>query len=188
MERAGTLSGRRAAVPGADTTGRGRSALAASNHRLTRPGITIRRRMNPKVDVIRHWNASADLTARYTGCKKSGPKKSPGSWKASALGVTAQGKHAELAEEMTRKLRWSPTFENSDYRKYHDAVQEHRMVVTREILPAYGIRLARLVSVRTREGLALRLRFQLGGKLSLLCRRHAGHRQDDVRKRVVVCQ
>ena len=58
--RSGTRSGRRAAVPGAATSGRGRSALAASSHRLTKPGITTRPRMTWKIVVIGRWNGSAD--------------------------------------------------------------------------------------------------------------------------------
>ncbi len=38
--------------------------------------------------------------------------------------------------------RWSDVFEKSDYRRFHDAVKEHRFVTTQEILPAHGLRIA----------------------------------------------
>jgi hypothetical protein len=62
--RSGTLSGPRAAVPGAGTSGRGRSALPASSHRLTKPGITIRPGMKSTVVVTGHWNGSTDPVVR----------------------------------------------------------------------------------------------------------------------------
>lgn len=68
--------------------------------------------------------------------------KGPGSWKASAVGVTARGPVEEQAQERVQKPEWTETFEQSDYRKYHDAVQQHRQAVTREVLPKFGIRLA----------------------------------------------
>lgn len=68
--------------------------------------------------------------------------KGPGSWKALALGITAAGKEEEESQEKAERPEWSAVFEQSDYRKYHDAVQEHRLEVTREVLPKYGIRLA----------------------------------------------
>jgi hypothetical protein len=37
---------------------------------------------------------------------------------------------------------WSEEFEGSDYRKFHDAVKEHRLDVTQYLLPSFGIRLA----------------------------------------------
>jgi len=37
---------------------------------------------------------------------------------------------------------WSEAFEQSDYRKFHDAIKEHRFVVTQIILPKHGVRLA----------------------------------------------
>lgn len=62
--------------------------------------------------------------------------KGPGSWKAAATGI-------EAAHDDGNTLpNWSPAFETSDYRRFHDAVKEHRFVVTQEILPAAGVRLA----------------------------------------------
>lgn len=61
--------------------------------------------------------------------------KGEGSWKHRATGI------ADVADGDT-KPSWTTAFENSDYRKFHDAVKEHRFVVTQKILPAYGIRLA----------------------------------------------
>lgn len=62
--------------------------------------------------------------------------KGPGSWKAAATGIAA------VHDDGNAKPAWSPAFETSDYRKFHDAVKEHRFVVTQEILPAAGVRLA----------------------------------------------
>lgn len=61
--------------------------------------------------------------------------KGEGSWKHKATGIS-------VADDGENKPAWSTEFEASDYRKFHDAVKEHRFVVTQKILPAYGIRLA----------------------------------------------
>jgi len=62
--------------------------------------------------------------------------KGPRSWKHAATGIT------EVETDGDDRPEWSAMFENSDYRKFHDAVKEHRFVVMQEILPAHGIRLA----------------------------------------------
>ncbi|HEY4370999.1 MAG TPA: DUF6765 family protein [Burkholderiales bacterium] len=59
-----------------------------------------------------------------------------GSWKHRATGITAAG------DDGDEKPQWTPAFETSDYRKFHDAVKEHRFEVTQRILPAAGVRLA----------------------------------------------
>jgi hypothetical protein len=61
--------------------------------------------------------------------------KGPGSWKHSATGLTtvADGDEPPI---------WSEAFEQSDYRKFHDAVKQHRADVTQFLLPSFGIRLA----------------------------------------------
>lgn len=61
--------------------------------------------------------------------------KGPGSWKDLAIGVTS-----EIDDGLTQP-EWSEAFEQSDYRKYHEAVKEHFFVVTQVILPESGIRL-----------------------------------------------
>lgn len=61
--------------------------------------------------------------------------KGPGSWKHIATGITEGG-------DGPVKPKWSKAFEDSDYRKVHDAIKQHRYVVTQEILPAHGVRLA----------------------------------------------
>lgn len=89
--------------------------------------------------------AAALGQGRFVGLEETLPAyvaKGVGSWKAAAVGITARGREVEAAQELASKPEWSETFEQSDYRKYHDAVQEHRLVVTREVLPSYGIRLA----------------------------------------------
>ena len=62
--------------------------------------------------------------------------KGPGSWKAAATGIEA------IHDDGNTKPVWSSAFETSDYRKFHDAVKEHRFVVTQQILPEAGLRLA----------------------------------------------
>jgi hypothetical protein len=61
--------------------------------------------------------------------------KGPGSWKHSGTGIVT-------GDDGKEKPKWTKAFEESDYRKFHDAVKEHRFVVTQYILPEYGVRLA----------------------------------------------
>jgi hypothetical protein len=61
--------------------------------------------------------------------------KGAGSWKCMATGFLSDDDRGE-------RPRWSEAFERSDYRRFHDAVKEHRFVVTQEILPACGLRIA----------------------------------------------
>ncbi|MGH8780882.1 DUF6765 family protein [Paraburkholderia sp.] len=60
--------------------------------------------------------------------------KGPDSWKHLATGITVKddGNVAPV---------WSQHFEDSDYRKFHDATKEHRFVVIQQILPTFGLRL-----------------------------------------------
>lgn len=59
----------------------------------------------------------------------------PGSWKYLATGITSR-------DDGAVRPNYTPAFEQSDYRHFHDAVKEHRFVVTQEILPGYGLRIA----------------------------------------------
>jgi len=61
--------------------------------------------------------------------------KGEGSWKHAATGIADVGDGAATPV-------WSEKFEDSDYRKFHDAIKQHRFVVTQEILPAHNVRLA----------------------------------------------
>jgi len=61
--------------------------------------------------------------------------KGPGSWKATATGIDAR-------DDGDARPDWSQAFESSNYRKFHDAVKEHRYDVTQKILPAHQLRLA----------------------------------------------
>jgi hypothetical protein len=61
--------------------------------------------------------------------------KGVGSWKYLATGIEAKGDGDERPD-------YTPAFEESDYRHFHDAVKEHRFVVTQEILPGQGLRIA----------------------------------------------
>src|SRR5471030_1674835 len=75
---------------------------------------------------------------QISGIKESIPPyiaKGIGSWKEMATGITVDG-------DGSQKPTWSAIFEASHYRRFHDAVKEHRFIVTQEILPAHGVRLA----------------------------------------------
>lgn len=48
------------------------------------------------------------------------------SWKARATGIEALHGNGDVLP------LWTPTFEASDYRQFHDAVKEHRIVVTQQ--------------------------------------------------------
>lgn len=61
--------------------------------------------------------------------------KGKGSWKHLATGIEAE-------DDGDAVPRWNRTFEDSDYRKFHDATKEHRFFVTQEVLPKIGLRLA----------------------------------------------
>lgn len=60
--------------------------------------------------------------------------KGPHSWKHLATGLTAKDDRGDAPN-------WSQHFEDSDYRKFHDATKEHLFVVIQQILPAFGLRL-----------------------------------------------
>ncbi len=61
--------------------------------------------------------------------------KGVGSWKYKATGLATEGDGDD-------RPTWTPAFKKSDYRRFHDAVKEHRFVVTQEVLPAHGLRIA----------------------------------------------
>lgn len=72
------------------------------------------------------------------GLKEEIPKyiaKGPNSWKHTATGLIS-------VDDSGTKPKWTPAFEASDYRHFHDAVKEHRFIITQEILPEHGVRLA----------------------------------------------
>jgi hypothetical protein len=56
------------------------------------------------------------------------------SWKWQATGLLNDDDSGEHPQ-------WHEGFETSNYRLFHDAVKEHRFVVTQEILPAHGLRI-----------------------------------------------
>jgi hypothetical protein len=87
-----------------------------------------------RLDVIRDAVAAGSIP----GLKERIPDyiaKGVGSWKHLATGI-------KVADDGDDLPQWTPGFETSDYRKFHDAVKEHRFVVVQEILPACGLRLA----------------------------------------------
>ena len=64
--------------------------------------------------------------------------KGQGSWKYIATGIVADN-----GDDLVGKRPvWQRNFEESDYRKVHDAIKQHRALVTDTILPFYNMRLA----------------------------------------------
>ncbi|ALL68249.1 hypothetical protein K788_0000650 [Paraburkholderia caribensis MBA4] len=61
--------------------------------------------------------------------------KGDGSWKHRGTGLST-------VDDGDEEPVYSPEFESSDYRYFHDAVKEHRFVVTQDILPQAGLRIA----------------------------------------------
>jgi hypothetical protein len=59
--------------------------------------------------------------------------KGKGSWKHAALGTDAE------EDDASWKYDFSPSFLDSDWRLFHDALQAHRLYVLTELLPDYGI-------------------------------------------------
>jgi hypothetical protein len=87
-----------------------------------------------RLDVIRDAVAAGSIP----GIKEPIPDyiaKGVGSWKHIATGIKADHDGDTVPQ-------WTHAFEMSDYRKFHDAVKEHRFTVVQEILPACGLRLA----------------------------------------------
>ncbi|GAB2893513.1 hypothetical protein GCM10027093_31260 [Paraburkholderia jirisanensis] len=95
---------------------------------------------NRSMDEMQRLNVICDSVAAgaIPGVKAHVPAyvaKGEGSWKHLATGI-------RVADDGRRQPQWTPAFEDSDYRKFHDAVKEHRFAVVQEILPAHGLRLA----------------------------------------------
>lgn len=59
--------------------------------------------------------------------------KGPGSWKHQAIG------DVDAIQQETRLFEYRPEFLDSDWKRFHDALQAHRFAVIHEILPRYGI-------------------------------------------------
>jgi hypothetical protein len=96
--------------------------------------------MNKSHDEIERLKflISAVADGKVFGLKETIPAyidKGAGSWKYAATGIIDKNDGAA-------KPIWSEEFENSHYRKFHDAVKQHRYVVTQEILPFHNVRLA----------------------------------------------
>ncbi|CAG9262694.1 DUF6765 family protein [Paraburkholderia caribensis] len=94
---------------------------------------------NRNTDEIARLKTISDSVAAGTipGLREQIPTyigKGAGSWKHLATGIKEDGDGHE-------RPAWSEGFEESDYRKFHDAVKEHRAVVTQDILPAHKLRL-----------------------------------------------
>ncbi|MDB0566553.1 DUF6765 family protein [Ralstonia solanacearum] len=60
--------------------------------------------------------------------------KGPNSWKQVATGITAS------KDDGGKRPEWKPAFETSDYRRFHDAVKEHRAALLDTILPRHDLR------------------------------------------------
>lgn len=59
--------------------------------------------------------------------------KGPGSWKAQALGELAD------IQPAGRVYPWTPAFQQSHWKRFHDALLQHRQYVLLDLLPAYGL-------------------------------------------------
>lgn len=66
----------------------------------------------------------ADLTYDEAG---------PGSWKGLALG------NGRDEKDLLREYVYTPQFLQSDWKRFHDALQEHRLSLFHDVLPSYGI-------------------------------------------------
>ncbi|HEY2021062.1 DUF6765 family protein [Paraburkholderia sp.] len=89
---------------------------------------------NLRLSTIREWVKAG----RIPGLKEPVPgyiAKGRGSWKYKATGLVCD-------DDSGDRPAWSSDFEKSDYRLFHDAVKQHRFVITQEILPARGLRIA----------------------------------------------
>jgi hypothetical protein len=98
--------------------------------------LTFNREDDPDVRLEKLCDAL--LAGEIADLRGSVPKyiaKGEGSWKHLATGLVAK-------DDTGARPVHGPTFENSDYRHFHDAVKEHRFVVTQQILPAVGVRIA----------------------------------------------
>ena len=60
-----------------------------------------------------------------------------GSWKHDALGI-----YIEDDEDGSHEYIFTDVFMKSNYKRFHDALQEHRLTILHDILPDYGICLA----------------------------------------------
>jgi hypothetical protein len=88
-----------------------------------------------RLDAIANAIARGDLP----GLQEEMPvyvAKGIGSWKYAATGIV------DDKTDGNERPYWSAAFEQSDYRKFHDAVKEHRFIVTQKILLQHGMRLA----------------------------------------------
>ena len=119
-----------------------------NSHYLTEPGLPLAAKTaleallksNQDHDAQNRLQALCDAVANgaIPGLKEKIPTyiaKGEGSWKHAATGIAD-------ANDSGAAPTWTPAFETSDYRKFHDATKEHRFLVTQEILPAFNVRLA----------------------------------------------
>ncbi|MEQ5841996.1 hypothetical protein N0A02_21390 [Paraburkholderia acidicola] len=88
---------------------------------------------NVRLEVIHDWLAAGAFPGLKEELVAYVPK-GPGSWKHKATGIKVKGDGGSMP-------LWTPAFEQSDYRKFHDAVKEHRFAVIQEVLPENGLRL-----------------------------------------------
>ena len=79
------------------------------------------------------------LNAINNGKFKFGPEKLSfkakgfGSWKHQALGTKDE------IEDKKMKFPYDPSFLESNWKLFHDALQDHRFTIIHDILPKYGI-------------------------------------------------
>lgn len=86
----------------------------------------------------KHWLASIENGDFSFGKQKiSYIARDEGSWKYDALGI-----YVEDDADGCYTYTFSDTFMTSNYKRFHDALQEHRLTLLHDILPKYGICLA----------------------------------------------
>ncbi|CAB3784619.1 DUF6765 family protein [Paraburkholderia fynbosensis] len=125
-----------------------RAYVAGREDFETQPGLPeeVKETLTRLLDTNRHADDNDRLlivcewvkAGRIPGLKERIPAyvaKGRGSWKHMATGL-------ECDDDTGDRPVWTNAFEKSDYRRFHDAVKQHRFVTTQEILPAHGLRIA----------------------------------------------
>ena len=126
-----------------------RGHMAGQRDYLAQPGLSPEQRaaLSLLLSTIRDANPDNRLKALSVqlgqgvmpGLHEPLPEyssKGPNSWKFIATGIASPG------DDSKERPVWTSVFEDSDYRKFHDAVKEHRFTVTQQILPDHNVRLA----------------------------------------------
>lgn len=132
-------------VEAADHLCRAMRAWRAGDENLDQPGLPdadkarIRELFLAQADEdgdVRHghWLRAIDRGAFSFGRESIAyVAKGPGSWKYKALGTLA------AEDSFEDRFDYTPAFLTSDWKRFHDAAQQHRLYVLTELLPRYGM-------------------------------------------------